>query len=232
MEKKYEIAKKYIMDIVLSSENNTKIPSERDLMEILNFSRPTVQKAINTLEAEGYLYKIDKQGTFTIERTMSRNINRLSGFTADTLEASFVPQTEILEYKIIEANDKIAKKMMINPQTKVHYCLRIRKRDDEPIMLDFSYFADFCFADISENELRGSLYDYIENKKNLAISHSDLSIDCEIGDDKICKLLCLEQKSAVLRAKQVSRLKDGRIFEYTISYSNPEKYKLNCRASR
>lgn len=73
-------AREYIMNIILSSPIGTKLPSERELMSHLNFSRPTIQHAIDDLLLDGYLYRVKRQGTFIANNFRSTNLNRISSF--------------------------------------------------------------------------------------------------------------------------------------------------------
>jgi GntR family transcriptional regulator len=52
MDRKYNQVKQYILEIILKMKVGEKLPSERDLIEELGFSRATVQRAILDLEKE------------------------------------------------------------------------------------------------------------------------------------------------------------------------------------
>ena len=174
MDKKYKVARQHLLDIILSSPNNTKIPSERDLIDQLGFSRPTIQKAIETLKNEGYLYKRDRQGTFTIERTLHRQITNLLGFTQEATDLGFEPHTILVAYEKLQVPSDIAAKMQIPEKSIVHFCKRLRKRDNLIIMLDHSYFADFALPDVSIDNFQGSIYEYVEhhtNRKKIGRAH-------------------------------------------------------------
>ena len=54
--------KKELKKIILKMEGNEKLPSERELVKKFQYSRPTIQKALNDLLKEGLIYRIPRQG--------------------------------------------------------------------------------------------------------------------------------------------------------------------------
>ncbi|WP_051263295.1 GntR family transcriptional regulator [Tuberibacillus calidus] len=66
MTKKYERIKQDISEKILSEEYkvNEKLPTESELMEIYNVSRFTVRHAIDELEKENFVYRIQGAGIF------------------------------------------------------------------------------------------------------------------------------------------------------------------------
>ena len=57
------------------------IPSESELMGLYGVSRMTVRLAIDSLEKEGYVKKIQGKGTFVRESKMARKIEHISSFS-------------------------------------------------------------------------------------------------------------------------------------------------------
>lgn len=229
---KYFIVRKYLMDIIENSPPDTKIPSERDLIEQLELSRPTIQKAINTLQAEGYLYKIDRQGTFTCEKKVHKYLNNLAGFTQEAQSMGQKVYTVLLEHQIFDANHVLAQKMNIPVSTPVHYCARLRYYEDVPVMVDFSYFIGAVLDNATEDILSNSIYNYIENTLKLKISRAEITIDTLLPEKEMCDYLKIDSNTPVFKFEQIVRLGDGKIFEYSVSYKNPKYYKINVHATK
>ncbi len=66
----YQTVKDYIVDKINKNEYKASeaIPAERELCKILDVSRYTVRKAIKELVKEGYLYRVQGNGTFVFDR--------------------------------------------------------------------------------------------------------------------------------------------------------------------
>ena len=64
-----------------STPANERLPSEKELSERYEVSRITVRKAIEELEKEGYLVKVQGRGTFTRKPKLGRDLHELLSFT-------------------------------------------------------------------------------------------------------------------------------------------------------
>ncbi|MEG1884217.1 MAG: GntR family transcriptional regulator [Clostridia bacterium] len=232
METKTKIAQAYLMDIITSSPVGEKLPSERELVSHLNFSRPIIQRAIDNLLAEGYIYKVDRQGAFIAKNTLSNSLNRLSSFNETAQDIGTRASSEVIEKSIILADSFLASKMDCDVGDKIYYFLRLRKHSDTPIMVDYSYFTEFSISGISSQYLEGSIYKYIEQMKNLSIGSCASMIDAVLPEPEIAAMLKISCEEPLLQLDRVSRLSDGRIFEHTISYIVSRYYKISVNSFR
>ena len=57
-----------------------KLPSEKELSELFNVSRITIRQALNQLQLEHLVYKIQGKGTFVSAPKIFQNISQLQGF--------------------------------------------------------------------------------------------------------------------------------------------------------
>jgi len=174
MEKKNQAAREYIMEIISSLPPGSRLPSERELMTHLNVSRPTIQHAIDSLELEGYLHKVSRQGTFTSFFPRQTHLNRMQSFfeVAQNLGVTSY-STTVLEHTVIPANEFLATKMACSIGDPIHYFLRLRKFAHTPVVLEYTYFLDFTVKNISKRTAEKSVYRYIENVMQLEIDFSD-----------------------------------------------------------
>ena len=232
MDKKYTRVKQYILDIILSMQPGKKLPSERDLIDRLGFSRATVQRAILDLEKEGYLYKINRKGTFIADRKLHKSMNKLIGFQREVSQSGDVPTTQLLDFSVLAADRSISDKLGVQIGDKIYRTVRLRRKNGVPIIIDFSYFTDFAFEGATAETLCQSIYEYIEDEKNLIISCANQVITAEMPPAKVGRVLEMAPGKPVIRMDQTVYLADGRAFEYTISYKNPQRYVLTVTAQR
>lgn len=232
METKTQIAKDYLMDIITSSPIGSRLPSERELVSHLGFSRPIIQNAINSLLAAGYIYKVDRQGVFIAQNSRLNILNRQKTFNEIAHDLNTIPSTEVIDQSVIAAGDVLAKELNCAPGDKVHYYLRLRKHSEMPVELDFSYFADFAVSNITSKYLRSSIHQYIEEVKQLSIASSSSMIDAVSPEPEIANYLKVSNDEPLLQLNTYARLTDGRIFEHTISYIVSRYYKLSITSIR
>jgi DNA-binding GntR family transcriptional regulator len=96
-----------LIDILLQKINNgeynpgDKIPSEQDLCEEYDISRPTVRQAIKELVQKGILIKLKGKGTFLLESDKKIVVENLTGF-----EYSVLDSDNLYERKIISVAEK------------------------------------------------------------------------------------------------------------------------------
>ena len=88
----YSQLKHLIIEKIESGEfhEQSKIPSEQELCEQYDISRPTVRQAISELTNNGYLYKEKGKGTFVAKAKTKVDIKNFSGFTDSTTYCQYV----------------------------------------------------------------------------------------------------------------------------------------------
>ncbi|MBQ5755522.1 MAG: GntR family transcriptional regulator [Oscillospiraceae bacterium] len=85
-------------------EANAILPSERELMETYNVSRITVRRAVEELEQEGYLYKVQGKGTFVKGDEKRQDLISITSCTEDVLRLGMTPTRRVVGSEIIPAD--------------------------------------------------------------------------------------------------------------------------------
>lgn len=232
MDRKFVAVKLRIRDEICKLAPNTKLPSERDLIEKFGYSRPTIQKALTELEQEGVIYRIARQGSFVADLRLHKSLDRLRSFKEDMLASGDVPSTRLLSFEKVSADQTIAGRLDLAPGADVYKIIRVRCKNGDPIIYDISYFCPFCIAGVGCETLVESIYDYIEQVNGLHPSMAQKTVDAILPDEEITRQLGLEADQPVIKIEMTAYLSDGRPFEYTISYKNPKKYCLEIRSYR
>ncbi|MFW6298549.1 MAG: GntR family transcriptional regulator [Bacillota bacterium] len=205
--------------------HNEMIPSERDLSKRFGMSRMTVRKAVDYLVERNKLYRVRNKGTFTADEKLYKRMDSFVGFTREVREAGGVPSTELIEYSLKAAGDKIAQKLQIDPEDKVYKVIRLRKKNGVPLMIDESYFPK-AIVPLSETVVKESVYDYIQTTLKLSIAQAKQKIFATFASETYQKYLEIGPYTPVIHLELTGYLSDGRIFEYTNSYKNSERYEL------
>ncbi|MCI8599490.1 MAG: GntR family transcriptional regulator [Lachnospiraceae bacterium] len=224
--------KKELKKIILKMEGNEKLPSERELVKKFQYSRPTIQKALNDLLKEGLIYRIPRQGAYVTERRLRKSLNSLQSFKEDTLSNGYIPSTKVLLFEKIEAEKDVASALNISTGGYVYKTIRVRSQNNDPVIYDINYFTPASISGITVEEVQDSVYSFIEEKKGLKPAMSRETIDAILPTEDIARELQISTSDPIIKVVMTAYFSDGQPFEYSISYKNPKKYSLVVQAYR
>ena len=231
MNRKFMSVKNCLLEKINTMAPNEKLPSERDLIEEFGFSRPTIQKALSDLENEGIIYRRPRQGSFVSERRLHKSLDSLQSFPEDLRSSGDVPSTRLIAFEIIEASETVARKLHLKTGDPVSYLVRLRHKNGDPIIYDYSYYAPFAIQDASCEVFVDSIYSFME-QRGMKISMAEKTVDAILPPKEIAEALKLRDDEPVIKIEMVAYLSDGRPFEYTLSHKNPKKYLLEIKSYR
>lgn len=231
MNRKFMSVKNCLLEKINTMAPNEKLPSERDLIEEFGFSRPTIQKALSDLENEGIIYRRPRQGSFVSERRLHKSLDSLQSFPEDLRSSGDVPSTRLIAFEIIEASETVARKLHLKTGNPVYYLVRLRHKNGDPIIYDYSYYAPFAIQDASCEVFVDSIYSFME-QRGMKISMAEKTVDAILPPKEIAEALKLRDDEPVIKIEMVAYLSDGRPFEYTLSHKNPKKYLLEIKSYR
>lgn len=203
------------------------LPSENDLTTLYGSSRETVRKALQQLDSVGMIQKIRGKGSIilNIDR-YSFPISGITSFQELNKSLGMHAETQVLTLKKMHDLPALFKKKFPKQKKQAGiYLERLRLIDDQPVVLDCDYLFSPPIEDLPREAAENSIYDYIENKLKLDISYARKVITVEKIDHEMQKKLCLEDRLAVLIASH-NFLGDTTLFQLTLSFHNPQKFKF------
>lgn len=210
--------KELLRDQIESGEWETgqQIPSETELCETFNISRTVVRHALRELEYEGLLYRRQGKGTFVAEPKIRESLMQdLTGFYEDMVAKGHTPVTRVLRHEAEPASPKIADYLQVKPGDDVIIIERQRFISNEPVVLVTTYLPHaLCPQLMGEDLSTQSLYDLLENKYGLQLSHGWRTIEAVAANEYEAELLDVEVGAPLILLDSVSYLEDGRPIEY------------------
>lgn len=189
---KYFTVKRSILEMLDTGELGAGaiLPSERELMAAHNVSRITVRKAIEELEQEGYLYKIQGKGTFARGEQKRQDLISITSCTEDVARQGMVPTRRVITKDVIDADKKRLEKLNLAAGDKVFRLARIYYADGEPINFTTAYLPCKHFPDIEGYDFESSsLYGVIEKDYKVKITRAERTIEAVHAYDEICEYL-------------------------------------------
>lgn len=189
---KYFTVKHSIMKMLDSGEleANAPLPSERELMEAHNVSRITVRKAIEELEQEGLVYKVQGKGTFVKGGQKQQNLISITSCTEDVRRQGMTPTRKVLYREIIDADKKRQTRLQLVEGEKVFHMARVYYADGEPINHTTVYLPYKLFPGIENYDFsKYSLYGVMENDYGVKIVRAERTLEAVIAYQEICQHL-------------------------------------------
>ena len=206
-------------------EGDSIIP-ERELCNIQNVSRMTVNKAISNLVSDGILYRVQGKGTFVSKQKKKYQFSNVKGFTDVMKEKGIKIKTDILSFEMEIPSELIKVKLGINDDsTNVYKIVRLRYTDGEPFAIEVVYLSETMCKGFTKGMIdNNSLYKILKETYNHKITKATQSIEPIILCEDESKLLEVEEGSLALKIQRNSYDIQGEPIEYTISVFRSDKF--------
>ncbi|MDD4285984.1 MAG: GntR family transcriptional regulator [Eubacteriales bacterium] len=208
------------------------IPSERSLALRYGVSRQTVRNAIDQLVKQRYLIRIQGRGTFVKKPDYNKvafgvlNESENASFTALVRNFGIEISSKVLGTGILEGHNYFAERLHLSVKDPIFGLHRIRYGNKEPLAIEYTYVPMRYFPEIQDyNFERVSLYDYMASQDHLPCNFRETMMMVEAGT-KIVGYLQLGEERIVNRIEILGFDAEGRIVEYTESYSRPDKLEV------
>lgn len=203
------------------------IPTERELCEIQNVSRMTVNKAILSLVNEGVLYREQGRGTFVAKPKLKQQLSRLKGFTEEMNGQGLETSTKILNFEVKKATKQNMSVLKLpESESLVIEINRLRLSDGEPLAIETVWIPYYMFRDMTKETIEGkSLYETFRTIYRCFPKKAIQTIEPIKVNDYEAELLNLENESLALLFRRTTFNEKEIPIEYTKSIYRSDKYK-------
>lgn len=173
-----------------ASPENERLPSEKELSGSYGVSRITVRRAVEELEKEGYLIKVQGRGTFTRKPKLGRDLHELLSFTRTCQIMGMKPGTRVLKRSMVAPPDTVRESLQMKRGEKAVFLCRVRLADDVPLILERNFFPSRYEFLLREDLENASLYELLKTKYRVFPSSGHKTIEIvRAGDDEVKYLL-------------------------------------------
>ncbi len=205
-----------------------RVPSERELSELMGVSRMTVRQALQALINDGYLYTVPGKGTFVAcGPKIEQNLQRLSGFTEEVRKQGFMPGSRVLSVEQIPAGEEEAHALQVSPGTLLLCITRQRLVDNVPVALESAYLVYARFPGLDRIDFnRHSLYEVLQTRYGIRLVHARQCIEAQEANDDVARLLGIAPHQPVLAMERTTYADDEQPVEYVRSYYRADRFRL------
>ena len=199
-----------------------KLPSEPELAKEYDVSRATIRQAIANLVSAGFLTRRQGLGTFVSSPVFKGDY--LKFFFPDELGG----RHSILHCNLRKGKRSINEPLGLNMDEKVMELERLRyfNDDEDPAVLEKSYFRTELFALIKDADLSQKLYGLIEDSLKITLVRSENMIEPVLPTAQEAEYLKIDPSSPVLLISRVSYSDSGVPIVLTKSLIRANKCKL------
>lgn len=211
-----------------------RIPSEYQIMDMLEVSRGTVKKAVAQLVKEGVLIQVQGKGTFVKKENVAYPLGEGLLSFAESLESQKIHfTTEVITSRIEPANRYVAEKLRITPGQDILYLERLRSIGDEKAMLiENRINIELCpgIAEIDFNQ--HNLFPTIESLSQRKIRYSESRYAARLIGNERGHFLDISEDAPVLHLEQLVFFSRGLPIEFGNVWLKGNKYYLGTVLQR
>ncbi len=202
----------------------SQLPSTAQLCEKYGVSKITIKKAMDQLEAMGYISRRRGSGSFVKRHDENlpagltgEHSNQMTGFMAEHRARSERVSTKVLTFTVERPSPKVAAALDMDEDSFVYHIIRVRSANDIPLAIEYTYMPIDVIPDLKTAAVESSIYSYIEDDLGLKISSAHRTVRAVLPTELEEKELHEEPTSPLLEVEQTAFLDDGKAFEYSIS---------------
>jgi GntR family transcriptional regulator len=204
------------------------LPSEAELCKTFEISRSTVRQAIGALEAEGLVVRKQGRGTFVAEPKMRRKTENVYSFTSEISSMGLTPSSTLVEFEVIEPTPDIIKVLELNSKdTSVYRFTRIRNVDEEPLILETSFYPQYIYPKLSRELLKTHSFYSLLYEVGIAPASALDSYEAVVMGKEEAEMLGCTPGSCAFSLQRRTRTETGMIYEYTQSLIRADRVTLD-----
>lgn len=200
------------------------LPSERVLADNYHVARMTVRQVIDSMVAEGLLYRRHGQGTFVAGPKLVQS-DTLVSFSQDMRARGLTPGARVLTLQTGPAPADVAAKMGLVEDAPVTYIVRIRTADGVPIALERAYFPAERFPGLDQLDLTDtSLWDILEQRWGIRIGSAQQRVSAVLPSATEARELGIDRRQPCFAIEGVARAASGEVVECGRSLYRGDRY--------
>lgn len=135
---RYQQLKDLIIGRISSGElkPSDRVPSENELVEAMNVSRMTANRALRELNDEGYVERVAGRGTFVSDFRSQSHLLEVHNIADEIAQRGHIHASHVVRQSLQRARGEIAKVLHVNQGTDVFHLLLVHTENGIPVQLE------------------------------------------------------------------------------------------------
>lgn len=200
----------------------TAIPSENALADMYGINRLTVRSAIDELVKEGLLKRVQGKGVYVMA-PIERDLEVLGGFSQTMDDKKIQPKKKILQRGQRTAGSKYGEMFHIGEEESLYFIKRLDYANGEPVAMQEIYIPYNLVPKVEGIDL--SVFSMFEIYKFYGINpvRAWQTLDLVQLTQADARLLDISKEQTVFLFSCTTYDEDGRVIEYSRSYTRGDK---------
>jgi len=204
-----------------------RLPSERDLSQMLGVNRMTLRRALKLLETRDLLIRRPGLGTYIAEPIIERKATHLVPFTRGMRARGYIPGARLILLELRPVEARVAGELGLRVSAPVYHIHRLRLINREPVMLEKLIIPAVCFPRFEEFDLSSrSIYDVFETEYGVQVVRARQSLEAVIATDYEAELLGVEPGFPLVLERRLGFDKDDRPVESGIDLFRGDRFRF------
>jgi GntR family transcriptional regulator len=215
--KYYQVYEKLLKEIKSEKFKETdRFYSDADLVDKFDVSRGTIREAVKLLIQQGYLVREQGRGTFVTSPTIEQDSEKLMGFTELMLKNGIEPSAEVIKQEVVDPPLTLANLMNLSDNTKLVHIIRVRYGNEQPLIIEGSYFVYNLFKPIYNMDLEAnSIFELLYKHTNTRLDEARQYITAISAGQSEAELLDVKRGTPLLLMKRLIKTKKKGFFQYS-----------------
>ena len=194
-------------------------------------SRITLRQAISHFPTAGYVVRVQGDGTFVADRTISKS-SELTGFSEDMAARGFRPSSRVLKISHISAGASLGQELVISPEEMAFHLERVRMADGVPMCLETIDLPARLTPGLDQLPLEQSVHTILSTVYRIEHYEANRVILPTVVDQKQADLLRVPVHSPTLIVKRIGYDKRRRPIERAESIYRGDRYDIRMTVRR
>jgi GntR family transcriptional regulator len=222
---------RHLRELIASASPGDPLPSDAELCARFGVSRMTARHAVQTLAAEGLLYRRRGHGTFVAVKPFHRRMGTLLSFTEEMRLRGLRASSRVLEAGRAAARPDEAAALELAPRDPIILVYRVRMADGVPVALERVALPPECAAVLERDLETGSLHAALEAVGRVpTIARGSVTARLSTAEEQ--ELLMLPSRSALLIEQRTITDQDGAPVERTETRYSSDRYVFDVELHR
>jgi GntR family transcriptional regulator len=204
------------------------LPSERQLVELLDVSRVTARRALQVVSERGLVVRKPGSGTYVAPR-IEQGLSRLTSFSEELRTRGMSSSSTWLLRERSQANSAELTALGLMRGERVARLKRLRRADGNPMAYEHSRIPHSLLPD--PESVVQSLYARLD-EANTPVVRALQTMSATNATAEQARLLEIEPGTALIFVTRIGYGRDGRAMEFTESFCRADVYEFVAELTR